>query len=94
MLLGQNGGRTEHHHLLAVLSGLEGGAQGHLWATFSRKNHCRSHRTSALSQDRNTPFWRSLCLRFCPANEVHGTVPADRKRVILHCVSGWKWGAS
>ena len=67
---------------------------GHLWATFSRKNHCRSHRTSALSQDRNTPFWRSLCLRFCPANEVHGTVPADRKRVILHCVSGWKWGAS
>ena len=70
------------------------GAQGHLWATFSRKNHCRSHRTSALSQDRNTPFWRSLCLRFCPANEVHGTVPADRKRVILHCVSGWKWGAS
>lgn len=30
VLLGQNGGRTEHHHLLAVLSGLEGGAQGHL----------------------------------------------------------------
>ena len=30
MLLGQNGGRAEHHHLLAVLGGLEGGAQGHL----------------------------------------------------------------
>ena len=30
VLLGQNGGRTEHHHLLAILGGLEGGAQGHL----------------------------------------------------------------
>lgn len=50
------------------------GAQGHLWATFSRKNHCRSHRTSALSQDRNTPFWRSLCRNF-----------ARRTRCMVQC---------